>query len=106
MCTVARSSVAWGAVTNSAARLIASNANRTALVLSPAATITVTLSDSPNVAANAGLILHPAGNPIKLCVHSAGDWIRRDLYAIGSAAGPENVSWIDVEEGKTNGTQR
>lgn len=80
----AESSVTVGAAV---VALVGQSNERTGLILSNSGAAAVSVGTRPSLAVGEGVILPPAGMPVKLCKCEVGDWIKKRFYAIGGGAG-------------------
>lgn len=75
------------AIGAAAVLVVPSAGDRTALILGPPSSGTVTFSTVAPVAAGSGLTINAGGAPVILDIRSVGEAVNRGWYAIGSGAG-------------------
>lgn len=74
--------------------MVDGNPNRVILILSASDSDQYSISPNPNEPDFEGLVIPAAGDPVRLTLANAGDFITKPLYA-KTGSGPQQIGWIE-----------
>lgn len=83
-------------VSSPAVRIVGDNRRRLALVFSPPATGSFTISTDQGVTPGNGINLTAGCNPFEICVERHGGAAMRPWYAIASTGSPVTIAFFEV----------